>query len=322
MAGLNNMDNIGGAETRKFASHQADQLVGRLAFEVGRAARTRTSDAVHDLWVATRRLRQLLRVFKPAFRGKELRKIRRELKRIMLAAGEVRNCDVSLKLLSKSKEAERIKLRPKLQSRRRESERSLRLILASWLERKSSRKWRSQLENCEADADQLFSRALIEATARKTLPAMAAEFFELGNRAGHTKASPKELQRFFNASGKFRYSLELFAPLYAPSLGPALEKIKTTQRMFGDIHDCETVRTMIADYKGSAGIIAWLSKRQRKKIREFQAYWSESLGTESAILSWTDLLSHPAKDGLPVRKPAAGTRAASTRVGRRPTAVA
>ena len=314
------MEKIGSAETREFASHQADRLVGRLAFEIGRTVRTRSSEAVHDLRVATRRFQQVLRVFKPCFRGKELRKIRRESKRILLAAGEVRNCDVALKLLSRSMEAERIK--PKLQSRRRESERSLRLVLGSWLERKSSRKWRSHLENCEVDADQLFSRAAIETTARKSLPQMATEFFDLGNRAAHTKAPPKELHRFRLASKKFRYSLELFAPVYAPSLRHLLEKIKTTQRMLGDINDCETVRTMIADYNGSAGIVQWLNKRQRRQIREFQVYWSKTLGTESAILSWTDLLSHPAKDGRPIRKPAAGSGSASARVARRPVAVA
>ena len=67
-------------ETRKFASDQADRRLGQLAFQVNQTVKSRDAEAVHDLRVAVRRFSQVLRVFKPCFRGKEPRKIRRELK--------------------------------------------------------------------------------------------------------------------------------------------------------------------------------------------------------------------------------------------------
>src|SRR5678815_1939319 len=89
-------------ETRKFAYDQAYRRLGRLAFQINQTVRSRDAEAVHDLRVAIRRFSQVLRVFKPCFRGKEVRKIRRELKQIMVLAGEVRNCDIALQLMSKS----------------------------------------------------------------------------------------------------------------------------------------------------------------------------------------------------------------------------
>jgi len=152
IAKLDSSVKIAGTATRRFAREQADRLLGRLAFQIGRAIKSHNAESVHDLRVTIRRFVQALRVLKPCFRGKELRKVRRELKRIMAVAGEVRNHDIALKLLAKSKRAERTGLQPKIQSRRRETQRSLVTLLKSWLERKSSMKWRGALERAAAGA--------------------------------------------------------------------------------------------------------------------------------------------------------------------------
>jgi CHAD domain-containing protein len=52
--------------------------------------------AVHDLRVATRRLQQVLDLMFPTPRPREIRKLRRRLKRCRGALSEVRNCDVLL----------------------------------------------------------------------------------------------------------------------------------------------------------------------------------------------------------------------------------
>ncbi|MCL5006343.1 MAG: CHAD domain-containing protein [Acidobacteria bacterium] len=53
-------------------------------------------NAVHDLRVATRRLQQVLDLMFPSPRPREIRKLRRRLKRCRSALSEVRNCDVLL----------------------------------------------------------------------------------------------------------------------------------------------------------------------------------------------------------------------------------
>jgi len=53
-------------------------------------------NAVHDLRVATRRLQQVLDLMFPSPRPREIRKLRRRLKRCRRTLSEVRNCDVLL----------------------------------------------------------------------------------------------------------------------------------------------------------------------------------------------------------------------------------
>ena len=69
----------------------------------------------------------------------------------MAVAGEVRNHDIALKLLAKSKRAQRTGLQSEIQGGRREAERSLITVLKRWLERKSSLKWRNALDEAAAD---------------------------------------------------------------------------------------------------------------------------------------------------------------------------
>ncbi len=316
------MDKISSIETRKFAFEQTDRRLGRMAFEITRVVRSQNPDAVHDLRVAVRRFSQTLRVFKPCFRSKEKRKIRRDLKRIMVTAGEVRNCDVALKLLSKSRQVERTDVRPKIQSRRRECARELAATLRNWLQRKSSRKWRSELETAITETDQALHRVPITKTAQRLLPGLAKDFLELGNRAAQAKTSLAELHQFRIASKKFRYSLEVFIPLYGPSLKPGLEAMKHVQGLLGDINDCETLLTMISKSKRTEGIVAWLRKSQRRRIAEFQNYWGEAFGAETTRRGWIDYLSHTVARPREVRKPAARTEAPSQPLSQSRAAIA
>ena len=278
--------------------------MGRLAFQVGRAIKSHSAESVHDLRVAIRRFVQALRVFRPCFRGKELRKIRRELKGTMSAAGEVRNHDIVLKLLAKSRSAERTSLQAKIQSRRREIERSLVTLLKGWLERKSSIKWRGALERAGAEANDDSSRAPIAQTARKMLPGMAQDFFERGDEAAGAKASPRELHQFRLASKKFRYTLELFTPLSEPLLNPKLEAMRRVQTLLGDINDCETVRGLLDEYEGVEDVAAWLKKRQRKRLVEFRECWAKTFASEQERRSWIDSFKHFASEPRAAKKPA------------------
>ena len=300
---------IAGTATRRFAREQADRLLGRLAFQIGRAVKAHNADAVHDLRVSIRRFEQAMRVFKPCFRGKDLRKIRRELKRVMAAAGEVRNHDIALKLLAKSKRLEGTGIQPKVQNRRREAERSLLTLLKTWLERKSSLKWRGALERAAAEAPEDFSKAPIGQAARQMLPGMAQDFFGSGDQAAGAKASPQELHRFRLASKKFRYTLELFAPLCGPSLNPKLEAIRSVQTILGDLNDLETVRNLLAQYEVAPSEAAWLKKKQRKKLVEFREHWATALAPAVERQGWIDFLKHVALEPRAAKKPAARTAA-------------
>ena len=308
-------------ETRKFASDQADKRLGRLAFQINQTVKSRDAEAVHDLRVAVRRFSQVLRVFKPCFRGKEARRIRRELKQMMDLAGEVRNCDIALKLMAKSRR--RITgLPPKVQGLRREGERALIAFLRHWVDRKSSLKWRGVVKSTATTNGEAFARATIASTAQRMLPRMAQQFFERGNEAAKTKASARELHQFRISSKKFRYTLELFTSLYGSQLNSSLEKIRRGQRLLGDINDCETVGDMLSNYKAADEFTSWLKKRQRRKIEQFQRYWTETIAADGEVRKWNALLSRPQESLTETKKPPARAAVVSQTASRRPIAVA
>jgi CHAD domain-containing protein len=294
-------------DTRKFAAQNSARLLGRLAFQMNVARKSPSADAVHDLRVAIRRFSQALGVFKSCFTGKDTRKIRRRMKKIMLVAGAVRNCDVALKFLSKSRGADAANLRSKFQTQRKEGERTLTAVLKRRMERKSSLKWRTALEAALA-ANAAAGKVAVEDTARKTLPAMAKDFLERGDAASLPKASPEKLHAFRIASKKFRYSLELFAPLYQRELSAWIDSIKRIQTLLGDINDCETVAHMLADQKGGGAIVGRLKKRQRRKVEEFLVAWGEEFGDRAAMRTRVDSLATPQEASQPIRKPASRSR--------------
>ena len=309
-------------ETRKFALDQADRRLGRLAFQINRTLKSRDAEAVHDLRVALRRFSQVLRVFKPCFRGKEVRKIRRELKQIMDLAGDVRNCDIALKLMAKSQRRDTTGVPPKLGNLRREGERALIAFLRRWVDRKSSLKWRGVVASAATTNGVALAKTGIARTAQRMLPRMAQQFFERGNESAKTKASPRELHQFRITSKKFRYTLELFPSVYGPPLNSSLEKIRRSQRLLGDINDCETVRGMLSQYKAADTFMSWLKKRQRRKMEQFQRYWTEAFAADGEMRKWNALLSRPAGSLREARKPPARAGLVSQTASRRPVAVA
>jgi len=308
-------------ETRKFASDQAGRRLGRLAFQINQTVESRDADAVHDLRVAVRRFSQVLRLFKPCFRGKEVRKIRRELKQMMDLAGEVRNCDIALKLMAKSQSRNTTGLPPKIENFRRKGEQALIAYLRQWVDRKSSLKWRGVVASATATSGEAFAEATIAKTVQRILPRMAEQFFKRGNEAAKTKASPSELHQFRISSKKFRYTLELFTSLYGPAFNASLEKIRRGQRLLGDINDCETVIDMLSQYKSVDGLKSWLKKRQRRKMEQFQRYWTETFAAVGELRKWNALLTRTAGSLRQTRKPPARAAIVSRAVSDSPVAV-
>ncbi len=129
---------------RKFAGRQTAAHLRRFAFEVNRAARRGDAGAIHDLRVSSRRLAQCLRVFGQFFPEKPVKKIRRNLKRLLDCAAEVRNRDIALELVAQAGAGSGALS----ETLRGERERQLRLLVAvleRWSRRHSFRKWRAQL---------------------------------------------------------------------------------------------------------------------------------------------------------------------------------
>jgi len=290
-------------DTRKFAGQTSSRLLGRLAFQMNATMKSPDADAVHDLRVAIRRFSQSLIVFKDCFPGKEKRKIRRRLKRLMTLAGTARNYDVTLKLLAKSP-ADHSALRAAIAGDRRQASRALVSALKRRIDRKSSMKWRAGLEAALSASD-VSRQTDLGAAAGVVLPKMAREFLELGSEAAESKAPPEKLHQFRIASKKFRYSLELFEPVYGAPVKWMIEEIKHAQNILGDVNDCVSASEIVLSYKDGHALTRWIQKRQARKMEEFRRWWPEKLGDPETGRLWVRQLRHPVHQSTARKKPMA-----------------
>jgi CHAD domain-containing protein len=290
--------------TGHFAVEQTRRLLKRLSIQIARATRSPDSESVHQLRVAIRRFTQSIAVYKPYFPEKEVQKSRRRLKKIMTAAGEVRNCDIALKYLGRWRAPDIEHLQQKLESRRKESTRSLEDELERWRDRQMLAKWRTTLAAGQGVApDEIPQRAVSR---------MAEDFLELGRKAASPHASPHGLHRFRIIAKKFRYTLELFQPLYGPSATGLMARIKRASTLLGDINDCVTVAEMIAEYSGGHRLAGRLKKRQHKKTDDFRQYWKAEFDDGKALENWIRPRKPVASSGLRGSRPATRDRAAAT----------
>jgi CHAD domain-containing protein len=237
------------SETQEFAARQTRRLSRQLAVQINRALKSCDARAVHQVRVAIRRFNQGVAVCKPCFPAKDLRKCRRRLKKIMSAAGEVRNCDVADKLLDRWSLPHADRLRLKLTIRREEAARDLVAELKRWTDRR--------LTAQDSPGTNLHEMA------QHAVNRIAEDFLERGNEAASAKASPHDMHRFRIVAKKFRYTLELFQPLNS-----LVERTKRVGALLGDINDCVTAAALVPP------LASHLKKRQHKKTEEFRQYWA------------------------------------------------
>lgn len=270
-------------ETHTFAAAQAGRLLGRLTIEVGATSHSPDAEAVHDLRVAIRRFTQALAVFKPWIAPAERKKMRSRLKAIMTLAGEVRDCDVALRMLAASRAAGATALASEVGARRKSIEKRLLGALRRWGARK-------------LEAGEVVQEAHsppVEEFAWRELRRLAKRFFQKGGRAAASDSTARELHEFRLAAKSFRYTVELFAGLYGRTSGGWLDRIKNLQTLLGAINDCRAVRRLAASLGGSPEIDASLRRKQRRKAREFRRLWADQFASPGVARQWLQGLRRP-----------------------------
>jgi len=129
----------------EYAKRQTGETLRRFEFEVNRAARLGSAEAIHDLRVSIRRLSHCLRLFRQFFPRAERKRIRRSLKGIMTLAARVRDRDVALELLAKAGLATDSPLALELRQARESGNQALLADLKRWGRHSASRRWRAAL---------------------------------------------------------------------------------------------------------------------------------------------------------------------------------
>ena len=256
-------------------------------------------DEVHDFRVAVRRISQALRVFADLLPDKEAKRMRKALKPALDAAAHVRDLDVDSDLLV------RLGLRadhPLLAKMKADRERGALAFLGQLYLLRSQdipRGWLGRLELLRDTGEDAV------AFARRTLPAMAADFFKAGRKAAlHPSAAP-QLHAFRLEAKRFRYTLELFEEFYGPVYRKRLAQVREIQGILGRRQDCAATETLLqaaADFDPEAArVMQALRRRARKLEAEFVEYWKGTFDSEGQERLWLRYLARRA----PARRAAA-----------------
>lgn len=143
----------------------------------------------------------------------------------------------------------------------------------------------------------------IAQNAHAALPKIVEKYFKAGRKAADGKRSPKELHRFRLKTKRFRYTLELFRPVYGGSLERRMHSLHGLQNALGKLSDYETVRQTL---HGDKAIQARIERAAKKKLKEFHQLWAE-FDADGQLDRWMNYLA----------RAQARTRAAPARGSRR-----
>jgi CHAD domain-containing protein len=308
--------------TGSFAKKEADELLRRVDTQIIRTMKSQGVDELHDLRVATRRFNCILTELAPCFPRGESKRMRRGLKRIMVQAGDIRDYDIAIHLISRMELPDSGTLLRQIQKRREQSATVLSASLHRWTARNLPARWRAALHSDRdlKSADAGFRAVPVVITAKRLLPGMVEEHFHRGEAAAAKKMPAHKIHRFRIAARNFRYTLDFFAPLYADTLPLLIDRLKDVQTLLGDINDCATARRIVkeeatgdVDEAVRNNVLSGLKERQRKKIKDFREQYTAEFSSASALKQWQDSVRHVGPKGAPAKKRVAATKSAAAK---------
>ena len=228
-------------------------------------------EELHDMRVATRRMRTVFDIFAPAFEPKIMKQYLKGLRTIGKALGEVRDLDVilgnALDYQRKMKEENRPGLEP---------------LLSKWqqvIDKKRAR----MTKHLQSDAYRNFKynfNLFLQA------PGQLRSFVEISVMNSHLRdivpvliygryaavrayesilpsASVKQLHALRIEFKKFRYALEYFREILGENAGFAIAEIKQSQDHLGELHDTDVTCQLVSDF-----LLGWEKVQSSRPIAE------------------------------------------------------
>ena len=293
------MNKQAGIEPALIPVEQVRRLIERLVFDANHTATCPNPHAVHDLRVAIRRLDQALVIFKLYVHRKPSKRIRKQLKTLLSAAGEVRNCDIAARILAKTGKPGAAALQRRVRSQRKDAQKSLLDMLKQLSLRTRVSKWCDGLGLSPTPVD--FRMETVKTMARSILPQHCQRFFEAGEAAA-SHSSGEKLHNFRIQAKKVRYTLELFVPLYGSVAEARIREVKSIQTVLGEMNDYRTVLSMAADAACRRKLLAFLKNAEHRKILQFQAIWADRFNHHAAA-RWIQTLRSHGEERPIARKP-------------------
>lgn len=274
-------DAAGSAARRAIAFH-----LGSLRANA-RGAKAGGVEAIHQLRVATRRIRAALRLFGGCLSPLNSEAAGAELKWLAGAAGAIRNLDVIGRLmrgrartLGSGRARNLATLWKDLRAKRAEERKKLAAAIESKRCRELFARLGPPLPVAPAGDEPLESRA------RKLARPIVRSMMRAGARIG-ANPTPRKLHRLRICAKRARYAIEMMRPGGGKRLARILAEFEAMQDGLGSCHDAAVAVTWIEDWAKerprpaatilAAGALAeslrqWENKRRRKAINEWKKF--------------------------------------------------
>jgi CHAD domain-containing protein len=223
-------------------------------------------EGVHDMRVASRRLRSAMRDFSPYLRVRKLRHVKHDLKSLADALGLVRDEDVAIMALEKLAEEAPAEVwagvRQFTDGRKERRERA-RARLERVLTEDSLAELREDFGEAlaggvragrrEEDGGEKGTVASFRRAGREIILARLAEFQKL-SRSLYSPLKSEPLHRLRIAAKRLRYAVELFAACWREdTLARFAKEVAKMQTSLGELHDCDVWVEEIGDALRQSG---------------------------------------------------------------------
>jgi len=226
-------------------------------------------EALHDMRVASRRLRSALRVFRGCLPKPVLKEVEREVKGVTQALGQVRDQDVFIDYL-RSQEANTtdgdLEWLIDNESQIREEARLRMIDSLDQLEKGNlPEKVQSMLNGASMIQSEGKSckRYSFAAQAPTQIGARLNELREASKAIGDA-ADAEGLHTIRIAAKRLRYTMEAFAPCFGKALKDRIAAVKLLQEQLGAVHDCDVWLAKLQRYLADADI----SKERRARVEQ------------------------------------------------------
>jgi len=296
--------------------------VQRLEEEIDSAIEAKDVEAIHQIRVASRRLRNAFEHFKDCLPSKKSKDWQDEIRKITHALGRARDLDIQIECVNACYDEtlgmpykpgyRRLLLR--LKQRRVKAQKKVNKTLDKLKGGNLLSKMQSHFGELSARADDtyLFTPSLYQ----RGFAAINDELEDLLSYQDFIR-DPENVEKLhaMRIAGKhLRYTMELFSPLYKEALTPYIQVMKDIQDQLGAIHDSdvwvtwlpkfiEKEQDRVEDYFGNLGPIKRLipgfehfkENRQQTRDADYQAFlitW-DTLEGENAWAALHEIIRTP-----------------------------
>lgn len=228
-------------------------------------------DDIHDLRVASRRIRTILDVFSDQLPNKKVKNWEKEIRTITRSFGQVRDLDVQINLINnvfKSTEDPRLRsglrrvrlrLKQKRQQKQADTSGAINLVINSASIAEMEMWIKTVIE--KADSEMFFSAELFQVGYKKIQSRLDEFLFYEVFIFNPNRIS--ELHQMRIKAKRLRYALEVFSELYQLETDFALDITRQVQEYLGNIHDCDVW-------------ISFLPEFMEKEMRRVKTYYGYS----------------------------------------------